>query len=138
MCRIAPSRILIGEIFLCPLNQRGFIDLRKSWKSSENPYLDRHSIQKLFRVQERRARQLMAGLPGMQVGNAVAISRSALLSRLEETAAGGLFQEEVKRRARVVEELDRTRRQLAARRIRFPLPRIRRSACFKTCRATSS
>lgn len=86
----------------------------------ENPYLDRHSIQKLFRVQERRARQLMAGLPGIQVGNAVAVSRSALLSRLEETAKGDLVQWEVNRRARVVEELDRTRRHLAARRVRIP------------------
>ena len=39
-------------------------------------------------------------------------SRQALIARLEETAQGGLFQWETNRRARVVEELDRTRRQL--------------------------
>ena len=32
--------------------------------------LDRPAVQKLFRVGERRARQLMAGLPGIRAGNA--------------------------------------------------------------------
>jgi len=62
----------------------------------------------------------MAGLPGLRAGNAFAASRQALITRLEETAAGGLFQWEVNRRSRVVEELDRTRRQLPARRVRIP------------------
>jgi len=43
-----------------------------------------------------------------------------LIARLEQTAAGGAFQWETNRRARVVEDLDRTRRQLAARRVRIP------------------
>jgi len=57
---------------------------------------------------------------GLRVGNASAVSRLALIARLEETAQGGPFQWEVNRRARVVEELDRTRRLLAARRVRIP------------------
>jgi hypothetical protein len=48
-------------------------------------YIDRHAIEKLFQVRERRARQLMAGLPSLQVGNAVAVDRLALISRLEQT-----------------------------------------------------
>jgi hypothetical protein len=63
---------------------------------------------------------LMAGLPGLRAGNASAVLRTALIARLEETASGGLFQWEVNRRSRVVEELDRTRRQLAGRRVRIP------------------
>jgi hypothetical protein len=62
----------------------------------------------------------MPGLPGLRAGNASAVLRQALIARLEETAAGGLFQWEVNRRARVVNELDRSRRQLAARRVRIP------------------
>ena len=77
----------------------------------ESSHLDRLAVQKLFAVRERRARQLMAGLPGLRAGNASAVARLALIARLEETAQGGLFQWEVNRRARVVEELDRTRRQ---------------------------
>jgi hypothetical protein len=86
----------------------------------ESSHLDRLAVQKLFAVRERRARQLMAGLPGLRAGNASAVARLALIARLEETAQGGLFQWEVNRRARVVEELDRTRRHLAARRVRIP------------------
>lgn len=83
-------------------------------------HLDRLAVQKLFGIRQRRARQIMAGLPAMQVGNAVAIERQALIGRLEKTAAGDRFQWEVARRARLVEDLDRTRRQLAARRVRVP------------------
>src|ERR1043166_4475989 len=86
----------------------------------ESTHLDRLAVQKLFGVQERRARQLMAGLPGLKAGNASAVLRQALIERLEKTPSGGWFQCEVTRRARVVEALDRARRQLAARTIRIP------------------
>ena len=46
----------------------------------------------------------------MRVGNAVAVSRAALIARLEQTAASGVFQWEGNRRIRVVEDLDRSRR----------------------------
>ena len=62
----------------------------------------------------------MAGLPGLQVGNACAVERLALLARLETIAASERFQWETTRRARLVEDLDRTRRQLAGRRVRIP------------------
>ena len=82
-------------------------------------HLDRLAVQKLFRIKERRARQLMAGLPGLQVGNAFAVSREALLARLEETAAGDVFQWETNRRARVVEELNRAQKEVAARQVQL-------------------
>jgi len=86
----------------------------------ESSHLDSLAVQRLFGVREQRARQLVAGLPGLRAGNASAVLRQALIVRLEEMAQGGLFQWETNRRARVVEELDRTRRQLAARRVRIP------------------
>ena len=43
-----------------------------------------------------------------------AVSREALIARLEWTAAAGVFQWEGNRRARVVENLDLARRQLLA------------------------
>jgi len=95
-------------------------EILETLRGMESSHLDRLAVQKLFAVRERRARQLMAGLPGLRAGNAAAVLRLALIARLEETAAGGLFQWEVNRRARVVEDLDRTRRQLAARRVRIP------------------
>ena len=77
-------------------------------------HLDRQAIEKLFLVRERRARQRMAGLPGLQIGIAFAVDRVALLKRMEEIGAGDRCQWERNRRTRVVEELDRSRRQLAA------------------------
>lgn len=83
-------------------------------------HLDRHAIERLFQVGQRRARQLMAGLPGFQAGNACAIERQALLARLEAIASGDRCQTEISRRARVADELHRTRRLLAARRVTLP------------------
>jgi hypothetical protein len=88
----------------------------------ESAYLDRQAVERIFGVRERRARQLMAGLPSLQIGNAIAISRSALIERLEDTCAGDRFQWEIKRRARVVEALEALRKHAAARRVQFPAP----------------
>ena len=89
-------------------------EILETLRGMQSSPLDRLAVQKLFAVRERRARQLMAGLPGLRAGNSSAVLRQALIARLEETAAGGLFQWEVNRRSRVVEELHRTRRLLAA------------------------
>lgn len=92
-------------------------------RKMESSHLDRQAVEKLFGVRERRARQLMAGLPGLQVGNAFAVTRLSLLERFEAAAASDAFQWETNRRARVVEDLDRTRRQLPGRRVRIPAAR---------------
>ena len=84
-------------------------------------HLDRQAVERLFGVGPRRARQLMAGLAGIRAGNAAAISRQALIERMRETAASGVYQWEIRRRGRVVEELDRTRREIAARLVQIPL-----------------
>jgi hypothetical protein len=88
-------------------------------RSLETSHLDRQAIQKLFQVGERRARQLMAGLPSLQVGNAVAVERWALIDRLEYTAQGDQFTRETFRRARVGASLDALRKDAAARRVRL-------------------
>ena len=58
----------------------------------ESSHLDRLAVEKLFGVRQRRARQIMSGLPGLRAGNASAVVRTALIARLEETASGGGFQ----------------------------------------------
>ena len=83
-------------------------------------YLDRQAIEKLFCVRQRRARQLMAGLPSLQIGNAVAVERQALGERLENLAKGERFQWELSRRTRVADSLETIRKQAAARRVRVP------------------
>src|SRR6185312_4702681 len=97
-------------------------EIRDELDRLEPAYLDRLAVQKLFGVQERRARQLMAGLPALRFGNAVAVERTALLARLQGIGSSHAFQCEKARRARVAEHLDRTRRQLAARKVRIEAP----------------
>ena len=80
-------------------------------------HLDRWAIEKLFRVRERRARQLMVRLPVLQVGNAVAVDRLALLSWLEKTAEGDAFEWEMVRRTRVATTLTQAQRDLAGQRV---------------------
>ena len=53
-------------------------------------HLARLTVEKLFRVCQRRARQIMAVLEGLRVGNAAAVSREALIERLEQTASSGV------------------------------------------------
>lgn len=86
-------------------------------------HLDRQAVEVLFGVKERRARQLMAGLPSIQIGNAVAVDRRALLRRVEEVQASGLYQWEVSRRLRVAREVERSRNQWAARQVTIEVPR---------------
>ena len=61
-------------------------------RAMKSTHLDRAAVEKLFRVRQRRARQIMAGLEGLRVGNASAVSRAALIARLEQMAASRVFQ----------------------------------------------
>lgn len=97
-------------------------DIRTELEELQESYLDRLAVQKLFDVRERRARQIMSGLPCIQVGNAIAVERLAVIRFLESVAAGERFERETARRARLIEKLDSTRRDLSARRVSIPAP----------------
>ena len=56
-------------------------------RSMTSTHLDRAAVEELFRVRRHRARQVMAGLEGLRVGNAAAVSRAALIVRLEQMVA---------------------------------------------------
>ena len=58
-------------------------------RSIESTRLDRRAVEELFRVRRRRARQIMADLEGLRVGNAAAVSRAALIVRLEQMVWSG-------------------------------------------------
>lgn len=95
-------------------------------------YVDRLAVERIFGVRQRRARQLMAGLPCLQVGNAVAVRREALIERLETTTTSDRFQWEIGRRTRVAESLDMLRRYAAARRVQLPAPHNAVDCVFAT------
>jgi hypothetical protein len=70
-------------------------------RALDTDYLDRRSVERIFGVRQRRARQFMVGLPTLQIGNTVAISRIALLKHLETVSVGSPFQGESDRGARL-------------------------------------
>ena len=65
-------------------------EILSALRSMTSTHLDRAAVEKLFRVRQRRARQIMAGFEGLRVGNAAAVSREALIERLEQTASSGV------------------------------------------------
>ena len=74
-------------------------------RAIESTHLDRLAVEKLFRVRQRRARQIMAGLEGLRVGNAAGVSREALIARLERTARRGRIPAAADVRERLLEDL---------------------------------
>jgi hypothetical protein len=63
----------------------------------------------------------MAGLPCLQVGNAIAVNRDALISQLKSTVQGDRYQWERARRTRVADSLEAIRKHAAARRFQIPI-----------------
>ena len=86
-------------------------------KSLPAPFLDRHAVGKLFRVGERRSRQLMSDLPAIRIGNSIAVERFALIRKLEGVAVSDGCTSERSRKQRIGEHLDQLRKHLAARRV---------------------
>lgn len=70
----------------------------------------RQAEEQIFGVRERRARQLMAGLPCLQIGNAAAVTRADMIEPLKTTSTENRFQCEKRRRACVVESLETLRK----------------------------
>ncbi len=65
-----------------------------------------------------------------QIGNAVAVSRAALIERLEMTSAGDRFQWVIRKRSRVVDSLETLRKHAAAAPVRVPAPANARDRLF--------
>ena len=85
-------------------------------RAMTSAHLDRQAVEKLFRVGQRRARQIMAALEGPRAGKRCGGVAGG--SHRASGADGGQW--EGNRRARVVEDLDLARQQLVAWRVRIP------------------
>jgi len=85
------------------------------------PVIDRPTLQRLLSVHRRTAIRLMHGFGGYQAGKTFLIDRARLIQRLAEVAAGDPYHYAAQRRERLVDHLDRTRRELAARRVKIPI-----------------
>jgi hypothetical protein len=95
-------------------------------RAMEVAYLDRDAVEKLFGVGERRARQLMTGLSGVRVGNAMAVERVEMLARCEGLLRGDEVRLEKMRRVRVAESVEAAQRVWAGRRVQLERGRTTR------------
>ena len=85
------------------------------------PVLDRALCERLFGVRRRRALQLMHSFGGWQSGQAYLVDRLALLRQLEPLQNSAALVLEVRRRQRLRETLEETRRHRAAARVILPV-----------------
>lgn len=88
-------------------------------RTLQTPLLDRHSMEVLFQVRERRGRQLMSDLPGVRIGNAMAVERLALIRKLEGVALSEECRTEANRKQRLSTNLAQVRKHLAARKVQL-------------------
>jgi hypothetical protein len=85
------------------------------------PVLDRAAVEKLLDVSRRDAIRLLHRFGGYQAGKTFLISREDLIAALERVQAGDDFEHEIRRRERLNESLEATRRELVARRVTLPV-----------------
>jgi hypothetical protein len=96
-------------------------DALEALREYPRPVVDRASLEKLLRVSRRTAIRLLHAFGGSQAGKTFLIGHEELLVALESVRAGEPFQQEGRRRRRLEEDLDDTRRSLRARQVKLPV-----------------
>jgi hypothetical protein len=99
------------------------------------PVIDRAILEKVLRIERRTAIRILNRFGGFQSGKTFLIGREKLIAKLEETARGDDATAERDRRARLADELEKTRRLAprAARSGSTPPP-MYATAFSQTCR----
>jgi hypothetical protein len=95
-------------------------DVLQELRGLSAPYLDRRAVERLLGVGERRARELMMGVPCVQIGNAVAVERSAFIAKLDRVSRSPEWARETVRRERVENILADLRHAARARKVELP------------------
>jgi hypothetical protein len=98
-------------------------DILEVLECVKTPVVDRASIEKLFRVSRRRAIQLLHRFGGYQAGKTFLVDRYQLIEQLQAIQDGESFSREMKRRDRVVRELEEAWRLQKARAVKIPVSR---------------
>jgi hypothetical protein len=98
-------------------------EIREELTAVEAPAIDRAMCERLFGVRRRRALQLMHSFGGWQSGQAYLGDRLALLRQLEPLQESPEVIREQRRRLRLSETLEDTRRHRAAARVILPVER---------------
>lgn len=79
------------------------------------PILDRAAFEKLFQVRRRQAIRLMAFSGGYQIGRTFLIHRQSLIEFLEKVKETGIVEQVVRRKERILANINRVPRQALAR-----------------------
>jgi hypothetical protein len=86
------------------------------------PVIDRATLERVLHIERRTAIRLMHLFEGYQAGKTFLIDRLQLIEQLEQLARGEGFAIECDRRARLADELEKTRRLAPGRKIRIDTP----------------
>jgi hypothetical protein len=87
------------------------------------PVLDRSSLEKMLHVSRREAIRLLHRFGGYQAGRMFLIGREDLLQALEAVSNDDAFRHETRRRQRLSDDLENTRRDLQSRQVKLPVAR---------------
>jgi hypothetical protein len=87
------------------------------------PVVDRMIVERLFGLRRRRAIDLLHSFGGYQTGRMFLIDRLRLIAQLEAVRGGSEFHYEERRKERLVETLDKLRKQSAAARVAIRVDR---------------
>jgi hypothetical protein len=85
------------------------------------PVLDRAGLEKLLHVSRRDAIRLLHRFGGYQAGRTFLIGREGLLAALRSVATQEAYQFETRRRSRLSDDLEATRRDLRSREVKLPI-----------------
>jgi hypothetical protein len=72
--------------------------------------IDRTTIERILGIKERRAQQLMAGLPGRTIGTSFVVDGNSLITRLRAIAGRGEYEAEAQRRNHLASRIEEWRR----------------------------
>jgi hypothetical protein len=86
--------------------------------------VDRAGIQKLFEVSPRTAVRMMNRFGGYQAGKTFLIGREELIAALEQLQTDETLGQELRRRRRVAEDLERVVGDLKARQVKLPVSAV--------------
>ena len=93
-------------------------------RASSALVVDRAGVEKLFGVSPRTAVRMMNRFGGYQTGKTFLIGREDLIAALEQLRTDETFGQELRRRRRVAEDLERTSLDLKARQVKLPVSAV--------------
>jgi hypothetical protein len=97
-------------------------EILQTLAAMQTPVIDRATCERLFLVRRRRAIELLQRFGGYMSGNTVLVDRVALIQRLQALKSDPDTVQEVARKQRLSDEIDRLQRQSSGAAVRIARP----------------